>query len=298
MMKSMSWMVVALAGLSACAEPAEGEDTETPVEQTEASVLRWSLDGLEPLGDGYVYEGWIVVDGTPVSTGRFGVDSDGAAELDAYTLTEDQLAGAGAFVLSIEPEIGDDPAPSDVKLLGGDLDADGAADLSVAHPAALGDDLAGAMATYILATPSTASIMDDETYGIWFLDPTAGPGPSAMLPELPVGWTYEGWVVDASGPISTGTFDAGDMADSDAGGPAAGPDGTPPFPGQDFIDPGLDLVGLTAVISIEPVPDDSPAPFVLKPLVDAEIEDGETHSSQAMTNQADGNNPTGSVWIE
>ena len=62
-------------------------------------------------------------------------------------------------------------------------------------------------------------------------------------------------------------------ADSDAGGPARGPDGTPPFPGQEFITPSVSLIGDQAVISIEPEPDNRPAPFTLKPLVDTNIED-------------------------
>ena len=47
-------------------------------------------------------------------------------------------------------------------------------------------------------------------------------------------------------------------ADSDAGGPTAGPRSTPPFPGQDFIMPPVSLIGYQAVVSIEPDPDDSP----------------------------------------
>lgn len=298
MTKSMSWMAVAAALVVACVEDPQGTDETDPVTGDEDAVLRYDLSGLEPLGDGYVYEGWVVVGGTPVSTGRFSVGADGVATSDAYPLSAEQLADAEAFVLSIEPETGDDPAPSEVKLLGGALDADGSGTLSVDHPAALGTDLSDATASYILASPSTAAISEDYVNGIWFLDPAGGPGASADLPPLPAGWTYEGWVVDSTGPISTGTFSVADAADSDAAGPDAGPDGTPPFPGQDFIDPALDLVGLAAVISVEPVPDDSPAPFVLKPLLDGDIEDLGEGVLQDMTNNAGATNPTGTVWVE
>ena len=56
------------------------------------------------------------------------------------------------------------------------------------------------------------------------------------------------------------------MADSDLGGPTAGPNSTPPFPGQDFINPAriLNNGNYRVVISIEPVPDFDPAPFTLK----------------------------------
>lgn len=278
-----------LLALAACGDPA----TET----TDGATLRWQLEGLEPLGTGFVYEAWAIVDGSPVSTGRFSVGTDGTASLDAFDLTADQVAGLEAYVLSIEPEQGDDPAPSAVKLLGGDFGADDTASLSIAHPAALGTDLTDATADFILETPSTGMIMDDFSLGIWFLDP-AGPSASADLPTLPEGWVYEGWVVTSDGPISTGTFASGEGADSDAGGPAAGPDDTPPFPGQDFVEPELDLVGLTAVISVEPVPDDSTAPFVLKPLIDMTIEDVGGGVLQSMENNATNTNPTGMAWLE
>ena len=62
-----------------------------------------------------------------------------------------------------------------------------------------------------------------------------------------------------------------DMADSNGGGPNAGPLPAPPFPGEDFVSGNLyDLNdgNWTAVITIEPDPDDSTGPFpALKPLV-------------------------------
>ena len=79
-------------------------------------------------------------------------------------------------MLTIEPEVGDDPGPSDIKLLGGDAGADGAGTLSVGHPAALGTDLTEATASYILETPTSAAVADDYALGLWFLDPAAGPG--------------------------------------------------------------------------------------------------------------------------
>ena len=32
------------------------------------SNVALEFDGLEPLGDGFVYEGWVIIDGAPVST--------------------------------------------------------------------------------------------------------------------------------------------------------------------------------------------------------------------------------------
>jgi hypothetical protein len=87
------------------------------------------------------------------------------------------------------------------------------------------------------------------------------------------------------------------MADSDGVGPTAGPKAGPNFPGQDFLNPPLDLTsGYAAVISIEPEPDTGPAPFFFKPLVDEAIEDVGDHGSQDMQNLAD-TFPTGQATL-
>lgn len=278
---------------AACSDEAE-EPTTTSTPPGDTGTLSLELSGLEPLGAGFVYEGWLIVDGEPVTAGRFNVEAD-TSTYD-FELPASELSAASTYVLTIEPETGDDPAPSDVHVLAGDISG-GAASLTIGHMAALGTDFADAMGDYILETPTSMASMDDYNQGIWWLvmdngTPMAGLG----LPELPAGWAYEGWVVGADGPVSTGTFTAADMADSDGAGASAGPDGAPPFPGQDFISPATDLVGYMAVISVEPVPDDSPAPFALKPLVDTDVEDLGAGMPQMMDNMS-ANNPTGAVTI-
>lgn len=232
------------------------------------------FDNLEPLGADEVYEGWAIVDGAPVSTGVFNIDGMGqiidpgtGTVIDVFTPDAD-ITGATDIKISIEPAEDTDPAPSGLIILGGSVDADGA-DLTTGLEA-----VSGAMGCYILATPSDNS-MDtmNDNQGIWWLQM---PGPMAGLtglPDLGAGWVYEGWVVDMSSgqpmPYSTGTFTMGDGFDSDQAGPMGG---GPAFPGQDFVayqgGPVLDLASghFAAVISIEPVPDNSPAPFQLKPL--------------------------------
>ncbi len=266
----------------------EGNDPDTPPGDSDVAHLQLAFEGLDVLSDDFVYEGWIMVDGAPVTAGRFSVDEP-AAEL-SFELDAADLDVATAYILTIEPAENDDLAPSAVHIVAGDI-VDGMADLDTAHPAAIGTDFADAAGTYILETPTSAD-PDDYDQGIWWL---TMPGPVATLdlPELPEGWTYEGWVVVDGMPISTGTFDYADEADSDGAGPDAGPDGAPPFPGQDFIDPALPLLGGLAVISVEPVPDTSAAPFAIKPLVDMEIEDA---MSQGMDlNQA--SLPTGTASV-
>lgn len=232
-----------------------------------APGLELSLQGLESLGPQAVYEGWLVVDGAPVSTGRFSVDDQGRASQTRFEIASADADRATAFVLTIEPAQGDVAAPADTHLLAGDFAGPGReASLGIAHAAALGVDLAKASGSFFLATPTSESL-DDETQGLWWAQVVAGaPQPGLVLPELPAGWVYEGWVVVNGQPVSTGRFSSADMADTDGAGPAAGPLGAPPFPGQDFVDPARVLPGGAAVISVEPEPDNSPAPFTLKPL--------------------------------
>lgn len=253
--------------------------------------LSLSLNGLESLGSGFAFEGWVVVDGSPISTGVFTVDASGSPSRASFDVDSGELARATRFILTIEPSPDPDPAPSATKYLAGDFNGSSAS-LSSAHPAALGDDFQTAAGRFILETPSSASDPTDYASGIWWLDPSGGPGPGLTLPMLPEGWVYEGWVVGPGGPVTTGRFASPVGSDSDGAGPAAGPDGTPPFPGQDFVDPRSVLTGYAAVISIEPEPDDSAGPFTLKPLVDDDIEDLGAGGIQSMANVA-GDFPTG-----
>ena len=154
------------------------------------------------------------------------------------------------------------------------------------HGAALGTDFEAASGGYFLQTPSTADIAEDYYKGIWFIDPAAGPGAGLDLPTLPAGWQYEGWLFYNGYAISTGTFLDPAGADSDAGGPYAGLDGTPPFPGQDFINPSLDLAGFQVAISVELVPDNSASPYGIIPLQDGRIDDLGPAVFEALTNTA------------
>ncbi len=177
-----------------------------------------------------------------------------------------------------------------------------AADLSVSHSAALGNDFTGAAGTFILATPTNGADTN-ETSGIWYIDlSSGGPTPGLQLPPLPPSFEYEGWVIIDGTPVSTGKFR--DVAAADSGNPYSGPEPGKPFPGEDFLQnapDGLtfptDIRGRTAAISIEPIPDDSPAPFALKPLVGGIPADGEAFTNYRLGNQA-GGFPTGSAVIK
>lgn len=266
-------------------------DTSMPMDATTKTVdLELSLNGLEPLGDRSVYEGWLIIDGAPVSTGRFNLNEGETQK----TFSNINAEGASLFVLTIEPKENDPAAPSATKVLAGALTNNNAS-LTASHEAALGDDFTSVDGVFILATPSSAAT-DDEDQGIWFFDPASDT--RLTLPTLPEGWVYEGWVAGDDGPVSTGRFTDVNAADDDGAGAAAGVDpGTfPAVPGQDFVMPARKLGGLKAVISVEPSDDDSPAPFAIKPLL-GDI-DGSQLAPTLQSLAKNGTLPSGSVVLK
>ncbi|NJB82342.1 anti-sigma factor [Wenyingzhuangia aestuarii] len=244
--------------------------------------LELSISGLANLGDNFVYEGWVIVNGSPVSTGVFTIDGEGKWSANSFNVDESTLASATNFVLSIEPKVDTDPAPSATKILVADFSGNSATVVATTVPGinTNGDgEFSGAWGNYFLRTPTdeTGTNNGNDENGIWFgtpgAPPTAGLG---GMPELEVtsGWRYEGWVVVNGTPISTGTFTSFIKADASNQFSGAEANAGPPIPGEDFflnaptgvVFP-LDVRGKTAVISLEPYPDNSAAPFSIKPLV-------------------------------
>lgn len=266
----------------------------------EDTNLKLAVTGLEDLGSDYAYEGWLIIDGSPVSAGIFNVDASGALSATSFDLGKIAIENATAYVLTIEPSPDTDPSASNVHILAGDI-TNNVASITVDHHSALGSDFTSSTGKYILATPTDGE-MNNENSGVWWLDPTAGPGAGLDLPTLPAGWNYEGWAVIDGTPISTGTFTSVTGSDNAAtySGGSAGPD----FPGEDFLTNApsgvtfpTDLAGATVVISIEPSPDNSAAPFLLKPLVGPVSATATDHTPYTMTNNAANSNPTGTVTL-
>lgn len=257
------------------------------------------LSGLEDLGDSSVYEGWLIVNGAPVSTGIFTVNAAGALSTTTFQVETSLLASATKFVLSIEPTNDADPAPSDQKLLAGDFGGN-TATVSTSVAPAIGD-FSASSGSFFLRTPTdeTGGVNNgNDQYGVWFGLPGAPPTPDFTLPTLPGGWAYEGWVVTDNGPISTGTFTEFNTMDAFNGFSGTSPG--PPLPGEDFFNNPptsvtfpLDVRNRTVVISVEPVPDNSPAPFLLKPLVGTAGTDTAPVAYPFMYNAA--SFPTGTV---
>ncbi len=241
------------------------------VDRVEGAKLTLDFTELENLGDDFKYEGWIIVNGDPVTTGVFSVDDSGVLSQKDFYVNASMLTTATKFVLSIEPTVDPDPAPADTKLLVGDFSGNTAAVSSVG----MVGDFSASTGKYILATP-TDDDTTNEFSGVWFLD-NSGTAPVAGLdlPTLPAGWKYEGWVVLGGTPVSTGTFvDPATADDNAANSPYKGAERNGPgYPGEDYVMGSAagvtfptDLRGSTVVISVEPSPDNSAAPFALKPL--------------------------------
>ena len=260
-----------------------------------------STQGLEDLGAAYVYEGWLVIEDEMISVGTFTIDAEGVVDPGKFEVPEDDLWAADRFVITIEPAGDDDPAPSQTRCLAGDFGVAGAisgdARLTAEHADALGDDFSSVFGSYLLETPTTPGLLEDYANGIWFGIPGAPPhwGRLLSLRYLPDGWQYEGWVICGDSTISIGRFRFVSEADSDGPGPAAGPTVGPDYPGQDFIDPPMSLVGCDVMITIEPEPDNSPEPFVMVVLADTDIPNEDYYYIAAMENRTEDTFPLGLV---
>jgi hypothetical protein len=251
-------------------------------------------------GTDWMYEGWAVIGGTPVTSGRFNMASE-ADDFNGYSETvnpgppfpgEDFLLNAPSgltfptdlsdqtMVVSIEPRVDSDPGPFQFKPLVGTVPS-----MATDHTEYQMTDNTATLPT---GTFDLMKAPSNENSGIWFLNRSGTPVAGLSLPDLTgTDWTYEGWVVISGTPVTTGTFDADDVADGFDGYSSTG--SAPPFPGEDFLTnapAGLtfptDLAGMTAVISIEPRVDNDPGPFQFKPLVGTIPADATDHSEYPM----------------
>lgn len=264
------------------------DDSNSSIKQ-----LQLNLTGLESLGANFVYEGWIIVNDAPVTTGTFTVNDDGVLSKTSFEVNANDLSNATSFVLSIEPTIDPDPTPSNTKYLVGDFSGNTA----IVNTSIVGD-FSASTGKYLIGTPTNGNA--NPSSGIWFLDATSGtPMVGLNLPTLDAGWIYEGWVVNNGVVLSTGRFT--DPNGPDDASPFSGNQPAPPFPGEDFLmnaPAGLmfptNLSGATFVISVEPLPDNSPMPFTLKPLVHTAANPVETGTTLSMNREL-GGFPSGTV---
>lgn len=299
-MKKFNFLLLALTVSLAIGFTSCNDDEVIVIDDN--GTLSMEFSGLPDLGSDYAYEGWIIVDGTPITAGIFNVDANGNLDKSSFELDATDLTNATAYALTIEPVPDNDPTPSKVHILAGDFSGN-SIELTPNHPLAIGTDFTEATGAYLLGTPTDGSLDSDETSGIWWEDLDLSTGvaqPSLVLPTLPEGWEYEGWVVIDGQPLTTGKFLVADAPDFAA--PFSGDASGPPYPGEDFIVNApdglsfpLDLSGSLAVITVEPSPDNSPNPFSLKPLVHTIPDNAAFHTGYQMNNDASNSNPTGTI---
>lgn len=291
MKRLLSMAVIVVSVLSSCSdEPTAGPST---------SNLILNINGLATLGNLHQYEGWLIIDGTPKSTGTFTVDFSGALSKNSFSVNSDDLSRASSFMLSIESIPDNDAAPGATRILAGDFSG-GTATLNVKHSAAFGNDFTGASGTYMLTTPTALPSSSDGKSGVWFIDANTGTAGLKNLPALSTGWMYEGWAVINGSYVSTGKFTMTDAADQ--ANLYSGPLPAPAYPGEDFFNnapPGLsfpiNLSGANIVLSIEPSPDNNPDPFNMVPLVGTVPANAMEQTGYTMTNQAATAFPTGTA---
>lgn len=264
--------------------------------------LSLNVSNLPALGSDYRYEGWIVVDGFPISIGKFQVNDNGDPSPSDFDANESEVNEASGFRITIEPEPDDNSDPSNTVILAGDFDGNSAS-LTTDDDDALGTDFddVEAQGTYYLATPTDGD-GTNELSGVWWgLDPLVENTPGLLLPDLPEGWKYEGWAVIDEEYVSTGKFTSVSNSDEqnvDYGGNQPAPE----IPGEDFLmnaPEGVtfptDLSGQSLLISVEPYPDNSTGPFGIQPLTEAIPVDAEPENTYTMDNNADSSIPTGVV---
>src|SRR5690606_6867222 len=262
--------------------------------------LSLNVNNLPDLGDNYVYEGWIIVEDFPISTGTFTINDDGNPVPSAFNLDEDQVFEADEFRITIEPSPDNDENPSGVVILAGDFDGNSAG-LNIDHGAALGADFSDVSGSYVLQTPTDGD-GNNEYSGVWWLIDAFGINLPSLtsLPDLPSEWRYEGWAIIEDRYVSTGKFDSATGSDDEN--PYSGVDNAPAFPGEDFlynapsdISFPADLSGETLIISVEPNLDLGPGPFSIQPLVASVPNTPTPGDSYDMANNADSSTPTGVV---
>lgn len=272
------------------------KDDESCVYPTKDITI--NITGLTDLGPNYKYEAWIAYNNMAISLGTFDVDASGNMSTSTFTGNTTDIESAMVLVVSIEPFPDTDPAPTDVKILGGGFNGN-SANLSISYVAAVGNDLSTSAGEYIIGAPTTTTGTDDLS-GVWFYNP-GSPNPQMTLPALSAGWEYEGWAVINGIPMSTGKFTNPNVADNSSfysGTEAAAPN----YPGEDFIQNApvgstfpTDLSNQTVFISVEPITDNSPEPFVLKPLIGTVPTSASPMTPYTLSNNSLVTNPVGTA---
>ena len=186
---------------------------------------------LPALQGNQFYSAWLIVDGDTLKAGNFNVEENGEMSTEKLTADPAKINSANSFGISIESS--ETSKPSHVFVCSGEFDGDQAI-LTTAHPLSFQTSFSSAQGTYIMATVTDAAGTTHEFSGIWWVTDISGASPGLTLPDLPEGWTYEGWVKINDQYVSTGRFSNPNSGDDFF---QYGDTLNPPFnfPGEDLL---------------------------------------------------------------
>ena len=292
---SMSFVVACAIGLASCGGGGRGRIAFTV-----------GLNGLPVLPPDAVYEGFAVIDGTAVSTGKFVIDPTtspstlvsvplgvvlGTTQEATFGPAITQIGEAFPFIqdatawfVSVEPAVDPVALPSGNTVMGGVFVGDTAnlsnttiTDLTPPPgPQFFGlPDFVGATGVVTAITPTDGPGNDGG--GLWAVTDAGGTSAGLALPFLQGTWRYALWASDGTSERLLGTFSSPLFADDDfSSAPTRGAASTGfAAPGQDFVTaatvPALVPSAMnngdwTVEVRVEPSPDNSVAPFGLRVL--------------------------------
>jgi len=270
----MKRIIITLAIILPLINSCKKDSDESTITPGVTKTMDLKISGLQDLGPAAAYEGWLIVNNKPISTGTFTVNAEGNLSKEQFNVNAAQLQAASTFMVTIETVPDASADPSTTHLLAGDFSGNSAV-INTAHPLALGHDLHGLTGYFLLGTPTTPSL-GDEYSGVWFINRTLE-GMTPGLSNLPIvpGWTYEGWVVfNQTTYVSTGKITSFHSADNSSY--YSLPSVEIAFPGEDLIlnapDGWTFPVDLrnpqpTVMISMEPEHDNDRSAFFIRPLL-------------------------------
>lgn len=264
------------------------KEEETNTNKTTAifDKLYIRLDSFKRLQGGYNYEGWLMLKGTPVSTGKFNLDPENLNVYDTLNKPHGYIANvlfvfkqdistADEFFITMEPKGDMDLIPTGIKIVFGKIDSL-KSKAEALNSDAIGLDFKLSTGSYIIGTRSTIPV-DKFPFGIWFAKRVKGEEDILTGLNLPAitqnaSWTYEAWLIYKTVPtdeyFKIGRFIKPDAPDSSKLSPLA-PNQVPiPVPGEDFIyDDTLKLNNgsYKLLITLEPrIDNEKNSPFFIK----------------------------------
>lgn len=210
------------------------DDLSTSNSPDEGSTVTISIENLPAISESAQYQAWFF--GENVSVGKIGIlTPDANGKVDAvYNVKLSEMKKAKYILVTVEAKLHDTliKTPSALRLLAGTIGVNNAP-LTADHDLAKKLNFSEVSGKYMLYTP-TDNVQDNEKSGVWFVQMINNQTAAGLvLPEVPAGCAYQGWITVGGNTLSTGQFTTVDGADLED--PYSGTLAAPAFPGEDFI---------------------------------------------------------------